>query len=59
VDGENKTKQKTIFATKTSQNSWIVKSGLSENDLVVFEGQNKIKNGQIVNPQIVENQGEG
>lgn len=59
VDGENKTKQKTIFATKTSQNSWIVKSGLSENDLVVFEGQNKIKNGQIVNPEIVENQGEG
>jgi len=50
VDNQNRVHKKQIMAKKSYQNMLIVEEGLSEGDVVVYEGVQKIYEGLEVNP---------
>jgi len=50
VDKENVVKPRTIKADQISGDSWVVIDGLSEGEVIVYEGFQKIADGAKVNP---------
>jgi len=51
VDQENKIHLKTVRVGNEIGADWIIESGLAPNDRIVAEGLQKIKEGEVVNPQ--------
>ena len=59
LNDENKVEQKSIQIDKAMGDNWLLKSGLNENDKIIIEGLNKIRNGMTVSPSLFDpNQGE-
>ena len=59
LNDENKVEQKSIQIDKAMGDNWLLKSGLNENNKVIIEGLNKIRNGMTVSPSLFDpNQGE-
>jgi len=54
VDKENVVNSRPIKAEKVFEDSWIVKEGLEEGEIVVYEGYQKIANGAKVNPVLLD-----
>lgn len=50
MDKENVVKPRTIKADQISGDSWVVVDGLSEGEVIVYEGFQKITDGAKVNP---------
>ena len=46
----NKAVQKTVNASQTIGDKWLVTSGLAEGDKVIVEGLGKVKPGGVVKP---------
>jgi membrane fusion protein (multidrug efflux system) len=46
----NKAIVRTITATKTKGNNWIITAGLKDGDRVITQGLGKLKSGQLVKP---------
>lgn len=54
VDQTGIISKRMITAKESVQNQWIVESGLHEGELVLYEGFQKIKEGAIIKPKIIE-----
>ena len=50
VNQDNIIETRSIKASKVSGDSWVVEEGLSEGDILVYEGFQKIRDGMKVNP---------
>lgn len=50
VDGNNKVVQRTLQATRTLEDQWVVESGLSEGERVIVAGMQKVQPGMTVHP---------
>ena len=50
VDKDNKVSQRIVFLGRRINAMWLVKSGIKENERVIIEGLQKIKNGIEVSP---------
>lgn len=48
VDPQNKVKMKNIAISETLRDSYIVESGLSKGDLIIYEGTQSIKDGETI-----------
>jgi multidrug efflux pump subunit AcrA (membrane-fusion protein) len=54
VDTQNKLEQRFINIGNNAGNEWVVKNGLKEGDLVLYEGFLKVQNGMSIQPKILE-----
>jgi membrane fusion protein (multidrug efflux system) len=51
VDGSNKVSKQPITVTGTSGTNYLVSSGLKSGDRIVFDGIDKLKEGDVIQPQ--------
>jgi len=54
VNEENIVSKKTIIASRIFENEWVIDSGLRENDVVIYEGVQKIYEGALINPNVAQ-----
>ena len=54
LDNKNRVKSKAIKANHRMPHFYIVDSGLTEDDKIIYEGIQNIKDGMVVKPQFVE-----
>ncbi|MFT2089751.1 efflux RND transporter periplasmic adaptor subunit [Paraglaciecola sp. 2405UD69-4] len=54
INDENKVEKRIVTTVSAVDNKWFIDSGLSVNDKLLVEGQNKIRPGSTVNPIQVE-----
>lgn len=55
LNDNNQVEQKYIKIDKAIGDNWLLQDGLKENDKIVIEGLNKIRNGMTVSPSLFEN----
>lgn len=51
---ENIVSKKTIKASRIFENKWIIDSGMAENDVVIYEGVQKVYEGALINPNVAQ-----
>ncbi|MEP1869098.1 MAG: efflux RND transporter periplasmic adaptor subunit, partial [Paraglaciecola sp.] len=54
INEDNKVEKRTVTTVNAVDNKWFIDSGLSVNDKLLVEGQNKVRPGSTVNPIQVE-----
>ena len=54
IDKSNKVKSKPITTNSRMPHFYIIESGLSPDDKIIYEGIQNIKDGMTVDPQFVE-----
>ncbi|TWI81598.1 membrane fusion protein (multidrug efflux system) [Lacibacter cauensis] len=54
VDEKNKAKQKTIVPKMRIPHYYVVERGISKDDKIVYEGVENVKDGDAINPQLIE-----
>jgi len=54
VDEDNKVLNRKVQIGPTIKEFWLIKEGLKPGELVIYEGVQKVKEGQIVNPATVD-----
>ncbi|MBL6664313.1 MAG: efflux RND transporter periplasmic adaptor subunit [Rickettsiales bacterium] len=54
VNAQHIVSKRNIVANSIFQNSWVVESGLKENETIVYEGVQKIYEGALINPNIAQ-----
>jgi membrane fusion protein (multidrug efflux system) len=59
VGADNKVSQQRFEATRQIDQDWIVDKGLSEGQKVIVNGIQKVRAGQVVNPQLAGSQASG
>jgi membrane fusion protein (multidrug efflux system) len=52
VNEQNIVSKKTIIANRIFGNRWVVESGLTENEAIIYEGVQKVYEGALVNPNV-------
>ncbi len=53
IDNKNKVKSRAIKTTKRLPHFYIVDSGLSIDDRIIYDGIQNVKEGMLVNPQFL------
>jgi membrane fusion protein (multidrug efflux system) len=53
VDEENKVQNRKVKVGPTIKQFWLITEGLKPGERVIYEGLQKVKEGQTVNPQVV------
>jgi len=53
VDEENKVQSRKVKVGPTIKQFWLITEGLKPGERVIYEGLQKVKEGQTVNPQVV------
>lgn len=53
VNAENQVEQRSIVASRTVGDSWLIEEGLAEGDQVIVSGLQKVRPGASVTPQII------
>lgn len=56
VDGKNKVSKQPITILGTSGDNYLVKDGLKSGDRIVFNGIDKLKEGDVIHPEKLEEQ---
>jgi len=59
VDKDNKVEARTLTTGAAIGNKWLVTDGLKDGDRVIVSGLQKVKPGIVVNPQEVDEDGQG
>lgn len=54
VDRENKVESRQVQTGPTVKEFWLIKEGLKPGEKVIYEGLQKVKEGQVVNPEVVD-----
>jgi membrane fusion protein (multidrug efflux system) len=54
VDEKNKAVQKTIVPKMRIPHYYVVERGISKDDKIVYEGVENVKDGDAINPQLIE-----
>ncbi len=54
VDEENKVQNRKVQVGPTIKQFWLITEGLKPGERVIYEGLQKVKEGQIVNPEVVD-----
>jgi membrane fusion protein (multidrug efflux system) len=54
IDEENKVENRRVEVGPTVKEFWLIKEGLKPGERVIYEGIQKVKEGQVVNPEVVE-----
>nr|WP_294907702.1 efflux RND transporter periplasmic adaptor subunit [uncultured Lacibacter sp.] len=54
VDEKNKAQQKTIVPKMRIPHYYVVERGISKDDKIVYEGVENVKDGDAINPQLIE-----
>lgn len=54
VDKNNKISSRTIQIKQVVQNGYVIKSGLSESDAIIYEGLQMAKEGDVIQKQVLE-----
>lgn len=54
ANDDNIVSKKKIIANRIFNNKWIIDSGLEENDVVIYEGVQKIYEGALINPNVAQ-----
>lgn len=58
VDEKNKAVQKTIVPKMRIPHYYVVERGISKDDKIVYEGVENVKDGDAINPQLIESESE-
>ena len=54
VDDQNKVQNRQVQVGPTIKDFWLIREGLKPGERVIYEGLQKVKEGQIVNPETVD-----
>lgn len=54
VDQDNKVENRQVQTGPTVKEFWLIKEGLKPGERVIYEGLQQVKEGQVVNPEVVD-----
>jgi len=54
VNKDNKVENRQVLTGPTVKEFWLIKEGLKPGERVIYEGLQQVKEGQVVNPEVVD-----